>query len=169
MKKTEAQHSTCGSCGAAVYAEHINSGIARYEGDKLLCSYCVAEYEKSHDASSAPAASGDLDPILLHGDEEVAPEPAKSRIHAMSTTTLGAGHGWSDARFKRPLDPAGSGATRCRCFHSKLNESSLDFMSNLINDWLETNPQIVIKFATSTIGVFEGKHAEPNLIVTLFY
>jgi len=42
-------------------------------------------------------------------------------------------------------------------------------MTTLMNDWLDTNPDIVIKFSTSTIGNFEGKHTEPNLIVTVYY
>lgn len=165
------QHSVCAECGATVYREHLDSGIARYEGDKLLCSFCVADYEKMHDSTGVPSPSeSNLDTISLQDDEDdLMPAPARSRIHAVSKTMMGDVGAWSDARFKRPLAPQSSGASRCRTFHSKLNEGSIDFMSKLINDWLDSNDQIVIKFATSTIGIFEGKHAEPNLIVTLFY
>ncbi|MCH7808459.1 MAG: hypothetical protein IIB60_04485, partial [Planctomycetes bacterium] len=45
----------------------------------------------------------------------------------------------------------------------------LVFMSTQINEWIDGNDEIVIKFVTSGIGMFEGKHSEPNLIVTLFY
>ena len=42
-------------------------------------------------------------------------------------------------------------------------------MNDQINDWLDGNDKISVKTATSTIGMFEGKHAEPNLILTIFY
>ena len=164
------QSSTCAECGASVYREHLDSGIARYEGNRLLCSFCVADYETKHDSAGGPAQDTGIETISLQDDDDdLMPAAAKSRIHNVSKTTLGEGGSWSDQRFKRPLDPQNGGASRCRTFHSKLNEGSIDFMTKLINDWLDGNEQIVIKFSTSCIGVFEGKHAEPNLIVTLFY
>ena len=42
-------------------------------------------------------------------------------------------------------------------------------MDSMINEWTDKNPQIDIKFATSSIGIFEGKRMEPHLIVTVFY
>lgn len=42
-------------------------------------------------------------------------------------------------------------------------------MTGQINEWLDANDKIVVKFATTTIGPFEGKHTEPNLIITAFY
>ncbi len=168
MKKVE-QHSTCSECGATIYREHLDSGIARYEGNKLLCSFCVAEYEKQHDVSGSNVDAA-LDPISLQDDDEdLTPEPAQSKFKISTAALLGEGGAWTESRFKRRLNPDSPGASRCRSFHSKLNESSIDFMTKQINDWLDSNDQIVVKFATSTIGIFEGKHAEPNLIVTLFY
>jgi len=66
-------------------------------------------------------------------------------------------------------DPTLPTATRCRTFHSKLNEGAVAFMNDQINTWIDENPDLRIKFATSSIGVFEGKHADPNLILTIFY
>jgi hypothetical protein len=163
------QHSVCGECGATIYREHLDSGIARYEGSKLLCSFCVAEFEKAHDASGTQTGMG-LDTISLQDDDDdTTPEPAKTKFRVSNVGLLGESGAWTESRFKRSLDPVSAGATRCRTFHSKLNEGSIDFMTRQINDWLDANEQIVIKFAASTIGVFEGKHAEPNLILTLFY
>jgi len=164
------QHSTCAECGATVYREHLDSGIARYEGDRLLCSFCVAEYEKAHDSTATASPDTGLETIsLTDDDDDLMPAPARSRIHNVSKTMMGESGAWTDTRFKRALDPVSGGATRTRTFHSKLNEGSIDFMTKSINDWLDSNDQIVIKFATSCIGIFEGKHAEPNLIMTLFY
>lgn len=164
--------SSCESCGASVYRQHLELGIARYEGGKLLCSHCVQEYEASHDETGKPGVArsgGDyFEPIALddEGPTTVATDP---RIKGFSTATLGVGRGQDDSRFARPLNTSTEGATRCRSFHAKLSEPALEFMNNQINDWVDANPGIVIKFATSTIGTFEGKHAEPNLIVTVFY
>lgn len=167
MKSKESQHSTCSGCGAAIYPEHLDSGIARYEGDRLLCSFCVADYEKQHDAGTTDSNLGS---IALHDDDDDDPAPAsRTRIHAMSSGMFGGGQSWDDSQFKRTPDPNSSGAVRCRTFHSKLNDGSIEFMTKIMNEWIDGNPNIRVKFATSTIGIFEGKHAEPNLIITVFY
>lgn len=72
--------------------------------------------------------------------------------------------------FKRPLVTAADGATRCRTFHSKLTDAALSYMDNQINEWSDAHPEVHVKFATSTIGLFEAKqHQEPHLIVSVFY
>ena len=73
------------------------------------------------------------------------------------------------SRFKRPLDPKSPFATRCRTFHCKLSEGAIEFLNMQVNDWLDKHPDIVVKFARSDIGMFEGKHKEPNLILTIFF
>ena len=42
-------------------------------------------------------------------------------------------------------------------------------MNEQINEWLDKNPDVTIKFANSVIGMFEGKHTEPNIIMTVFF
>ena len=169
--------SVCESCGASIYKEHLDSGIARYEGGKLLCTHCVSEYERAHDGTVGAGDDDDmLKPIAFADDEESdsgggdEEELSSSRIQVASGSILGGGSGkWDDEHLKRKLDPTSIGASRCRMFHSKLNEGAIEFMTTNINEWLESSPNVVVKFASSTIGVFEGKHAEPNLILTLFY
>lgn len=158
---------TCQSCGASIYRQHLDSGIARYEGGKLMCSHCVAEYEAKHEGE---VESAGYEPIELENqDEELKVDLSSSRIHQKSVATLGKAGRWDETRFARSLDPRSIAATRCRTFHCKLSEAAIDFMSTQINEWLDGTPNITVKFATSTIGIFEGKHAEPNLILTLFY
>lgn len=160
---------TCEGCGASIYPQHLDSGIARYEGGKLLCSHCVEDFERAHEGGDGEV---DFEPIALEAHEDTAPQPADSsggRIHALSAATLGLAAAWNDAKFKRSLDPKAGAASRCRTFHCKLSEGSIDFFNNQVNEWLDANPAISIKFATSTIGMFEGKHTEPNLIMTVFY
>jgi len=159
--------SMCESCGASIYRQHIDSGIARYEDGKLLCAHCVEEVEEKQDRAAHSEYNRPIAPVEL-ADDDREQTSSGSRIHGFSTATLGVG-AKSETKFKRSLDPASMGATRCRTFHSKLSDNAIVFMNNQVNDWIDANPDVVIKFATSTIGVFEGKHAEPNLILTLFY
>lgn len=168
---TEDHHSECEECGASIYKQHLDSGIARHENGKLLCSHCVIEYEKSHDAASSGIID-DFEPIELDGFDDEDHNDLSStstRIHSATAATLGTAHGWDDSKYNRPIDPKATTAIRCRSFHSKLTDSALQFMDDQINGWLEDNNHIHIKFATSTIGMFEGKHAEANLIITMFY
>ncbi len=173
MKHEEDVTTSCEECGASIYQQHLNSGIARYEDGKLLCAHCVADYEKKHDATSG-GESDMLAPIQLESEHDEQPAPSmdmsSSRIHGASEATLGhmAG-GLDESRFKRPLQPDNPGATRCRTFHCKLSDGALDFLNSQINEWLDKNENIVVKFTNTTIGPFEGKHTEPNLIMVLFY
>ncbi len=164
------QISICDKCGASVYQEHLDSGIARYEADKLLCAHCVTEFDQSQ-AASAGGVVDDFAPIELDDDEDndssATTEMSSSRIHTLSSASLGQGH--SETKFNRALQPNAAAATRVRTFHCRLSEGAIEFMSNQINEWADQNENLTIKFVTSTIGLFEGKHTEPNLILTVFY
>lgn len=168
--RTEDTTSVCQECGATVYREHLDSGIARYEDGRLLCAHCVAEFEAQHDKEGGGEA---FEPIVFEDEESsgtsVSDAMSQSRIHGATSTTLGMAGTWDDSKFRRSLRPDKPGATRFRVFHCKLSEGALDFMVHQINEWLDGNEQIVVKFTTSTIGPFEGKHTEQNLIVTVFY
>ena len=163
---TDEVTSVCGACGSSVYKQHLDSGIARHVGGKLLCSHCLKEQEEQK--------SGDdvFEPIEFDDDDDISSDSSvedlsSSRIH--SATSMGRAAAWDESKFKRPLQPGIDGATRCRTFHCKLSEGALEFMMNQINEWLEANEEIVIKFSNSSIGPFEGKHTEQNIIITVFY
>lgn len=154
----------CKECGATVYREHLDSGIARYEDGKLLCAHCVTELENARDANTAVDS---YEPIVFDDDE---PDPmSQSRIHGATSHGMATAGAWDDSKFRRPLRPDKPGASRCRVFHCKLSEGALDFMLTQINDWLDSNDQIVVKAMNSSIGPFEGKHTEQHLIITVFY
>jgi len=72
-------------------------------------------------------------------------------------------------KFTRNPSANGSGACRVRSFRGRLSDQGLEYMDNQINEWLDAHPEIEIKFATSTVGVFEGKMREPAMILTLWY
>ena len=163
--RSEDVTSICQECGATVYREHLDSGIARYEDGRLLCAHCVAEFEAKHDGVSS---GGEAYEPIVFDDEE--PDPmSQSRIHGATSHGMATAGSWDDTKFRRPLRPEKPGSTRCRVFHCKLSEGALEFMLNQINEWLDGNDQIVAKSVNSTIGPFEGKHTEQHLIVTVFY
>lgn len=195
-----ARESQCQSCGATIFPEQIDSGLARYEGGKLMCVHCVEDYERAHDQTSKGGSAYHLDPIALRdeGDSSDAESRSTTGVGAASPggsgaalseggsglgmitggsgagmSTGGSGLGMATARadrhYHRALDPSAAGATRCRTFHCKLNDSAIEFMNHSLNQWLDEHPDIAIKFATSTLGVFEGKSKEQNLILTVFF
>jgi len=72
--------------------------------------------------------------------------------------------------FIRPTNVTGTGATRIRTFHVRLSESAMQFLDDHINEWLDANPDVEVKFVCTTIGAFEGKRGtEQNLIMNVWY
>ena len=63
----------------------------------------------------------------------------------------------------------GTGATRVRVFHSKMSDAAIRHLEDAVNEWLDSDPQIEVKHITTTVGVWEGKHPDPNFILTVFY
>ena len=86
---------------------------------------------------------------------------------AENRTAFGGAH--DDSRLARELTH-GRNASRCRIFHTRITEGALVYLNEQINEWCDQQPDIEIKFASSTVGAFEGKqHVEHHLILTLFY
>jgi len=108
------------------------------------------------------------EPISLTDEPEGKAEVG-SKIRSFGEGGITAGQGVVDTSGLKRTLLKGAAATRCRTFHSKLSDAAVAYMNNQVNEWIDSNPEIEIKFATSTIGVFEGKHAEQNLIITIFY
>ena len=107
-----------------------------------------------------------LDPIGLVDDE---PTPATAadaakKIKAFGVAGMQKAHDW-----KRKTTVTGTGAVRCRSFHGKLSDQGLGFMDDQINEWLDSHPDVEVKFVTSTVGQYEGKIREPALVLNLWY
>jgi ribosomal protein S27AE len=192
-----AENQACESCGGVVMAEHIDQGRAGRWAGQLLCAVCYAEkraalnsvgQQPAQEAAAAapspapqPADDEDSLPVVpvddAGGEEEEAgtislvdtdeaPDTGQSRIHAFSQqrSQISEQRDW-----KRAPNLSGDGATRVRTFHAKIQVESIEFMDNAINEWLDENPDIEVKFVTSTIGTMSGKHPEPNLILNVWY
>jgi len=177
---------TCQECGATIYQEHLDRAKAGFWAGKMLCPVCLAEKQRAEAAPkteapappSTPAPAGgsgeqaedERDSIALVdlGDEDEGERP-EIRAFGAGAEPAEPAHEGHEKRYRRPLNECPSGATRCRTFHAKLNDGAIAYMNEQINEWCDNNPHIDMKFATSAIGIFEGKHPEPHLIVTVFY
>jgi hypothetical protein len=184
MAKTPEELKACEVCGASIYPEHVKKALAGYLAGRLLCSHCLRE--KQQIAMVNPAAvfrdestaQDDDEPIALAMDDEDeagSGSPAGSgtgsfigRVGGTSGGTTFAGPA-IERQYQREL-LKNAHATRCRTFHCKLNDPSFARLNEVINDWVDANEEIEIKFATSCIGMLEAKHStDPHLIVTVFY
>ena len=168
--------SVCQACGATIYPEHLDTGIAGYSGGQLMCPHCFAEAQKSADASGNPILTDDKDELstiaLLEEEKKASDDSSTATaMHGFSGDSFAAGADaiLDESKYTRRLNPQAVAATRCRTFHAKLNAGAVAFMNDQINSWVDAHEDVVIKFASTDIGIFEGKKADPNLIVTLFY
>lgn len=152
---------TCDSCGATVYHEHLDTGVAGRRGGKLLCRHCLAGFTET--------AADDPGVVLI--DDALKPRVVGGPSARISHNTgISAAEIRREMNYQRGLDPATCPtATRCRTFHAKLTDGSLAHLDEMINEWVDAHDDVHIKFATSSIGIIEGKHADPHLILTMFY
>lgn len=157
----------CDSCGASIYQEHLDRGMAGFVAGRLLCAVCLGEQ-----GQAPTGGGGDLEPIALVDESEVpagqTPAPQAESAGSQAGTIRGFSVAKGDVQYRRPL-LKGPNATRCKTFHCKLAEGAIAYMNEQLNEWCDRNPDIEIKFCTSTVGVFEGKHPEPHLFLTVFY
>lgn len=115
-------------------------------------------------AGEAAEEEEEEEPIRLVDDE-----PSETGRSVKAFGSAAAGGVAKKDRFNRALNATGKGATRCRVFHSKIQESSLEYMENQINEWLDADETIEVKHVGHVIGTMEGKRPEPNVIVMVWY
>lgn len=182
MSKGEEDIRTCEVCGASIYPEMLKKGTADWLAGRLLCPHCLQEKRKIFAVSPGSVFEDDKRPgeedeepiaLAIEDDDLDAGASGATKITAFgggvsSATTFG---GKAVSReWKRALLEDSTNATRCRTFHCKLNDSSMAVMNESINEWVDSHPEIQIKFATSCIGPVEGKSSnDPHLILTIFY
>ena|SRR5437762_6643112 len=114
------------------------------------------------------AVQADNDTIaLVEVEDEEAPleeAPVVSKIKAFGSDLRHRQHQW-----KRQPHVTGQGATRMKSFHGKYSDQGLEYLDDAINEWLDSHPEVEVKFVTSTVAVFEGKVREPALVLNLWY
>lgn len=159
---------TCTACGASIYQEHIDRGLAGMWAGEMLCPACLREKKET---GEAPEDASDLGLGSLPLMEEAAtaadddtPREADPPQFSIADV-LGV-----DSQLDVPSPgSAGTGARHVRIFHAKLSEGAIKHLEGQVNTWLESHPEVYVKCANTTVGVWEAKHAEPNLILTIFY
>ncbi len=110
-------------------------------------------------------ASDEDEPIkLVEEDEDAEPTDFGAGVKTFGVDADAA----HKREYKRSLNTDGSGATRCRIFHSKIAQAPLENMESQINDWLDGD-EIEVKQVGHIIGTMEGKRPEPNLMVIVWY
>jgi len=142
----------CSQCGESLEAPDS------LQGDLLQCPECRFP-------EKVPVLEKEPDPIRvdgLMGDEPEAP----TQISTFESTSELAS---SKYEFKRSLVQSGSGATRVRTFHTRLSDNAMAFLDSMINEWVDQDPDIEVKFSTITVGMVEGKKTEPHMIVMVWY
>jgi len=72
------------------------------------------------------------------------------------------------ADWKRQPNKTGTGATHMRTFVTKLRLDAIEHIDEQINEWLEENPELEVKFATSSVGILTGKLKEEAMFVTVW-
>jgi hypothetical protein len=173
---------TCAECGASIYPEHVERGLAEHYQGKLLCVHCVRAKRDALEPEGAEIAppEGEVPIAIVDEDDAsgmlgakggVAYDTQPTAIRSFGGGPAGRGQGQviSERNLKRSLLKDVPNATRARLFHCKLADGAMAYMCEQINEWADSRDDIQIKFATSCIGVVEGKHADSHLIVTVFY
>ena len=110
----------------------------------------------------------DEDALPLEVEAPVAAAGAATGRPNIQSFGSAAGLAHGQTQFKRAPNLTGTGAIRCRMFHSKLAVGAIEFMTQQVNDWLDAN-QIEAKHVSQVVGVMEGKTPEPNIIVIVWY
>lgn len=123
-----------------------------------------------------PPSEQELEPISLI-EEEVLPQvttPNPTTGHGApppSKKILAFGAEPTHKKFdwKRVPIKTGTGAIRVKSFHGKYSEQGLEYLDNAINQWLDSHPEVEVKFVTPTVMTFEGKIKEPALVLNVWY
>ena len=126
------------------------------QGERLQCPKC--RYPEL-----VPAPEEKADSIKLETNGENINEATQIRTFGSDSTRE------RKEEYKRPLNTTGKGATRVRTFHTRLSNNAMAFLDEQVNEWVDENPDIEVKFSTSTVGMVESKKTEPHLIINVWY
>lgn len=147
------------------------------------------------DDADKPIPLDDIDEILRADDEDkpvpLDATPDKPVVRKVAQSNAGISHSplhldsSASASAPKPAVPAAQPTpvkkktvvrtaapdriTAAKTFFAKLQAGSINFLDQQICDWLEQNPDIVIKRTNTVTGMLQGKRTEPNLLITVWY
>ena len=123
--------------------------------------------------SGVPAPAAPQPVASVAAPAQPAPANVNSVLGPNASKIKAFGVGMSDkahlTKFNRQPTVNGFGACRVRTFHGRLSDEGLAYMDDKINEWLDTHPEIEVKFTTSTVGLYDGKMKEPALILNVWF
>ena len=102
----------------------------------------------------APDALSPGGPPSMPRSADPAAEPAPPKIRSFESKLGGRRH---EEQWSRTPNSPGTGAIHVKTFHAKLNEDSMGYLDQQINEWLDAHPQYEVKFVTSSVGAWAGK------------
>ncbi|MGE3180604.1 MAG: hypothetical protein AB7N71_03170 [Phycisphaerae bacterium] len=147
----------CSACGATIYPEHLASRKAERIGGKLFCVHCARD-----------SSNGTENEVAVEILED-APNPEPTMDRKKSAISFDRSQARKEIDYRRPLEIDSPTATRCRIFHCRITDPSMRNLEEQINEWIDSQENVRIKFSTSTVGNVDGKGNDPHLIVTLYY
>jgi hypothetical protein len=112
-------------------------------------------------------ASVSHSPLNLGGGSNNTPAPAakpKPKIQMPAQSKIGAA-----AKNSGQEIVSTERITGMRTFYTKLHAGAIDFLGEVIANWLRDNPGISIKRTNVVTGEIQGKKTEPNIIITVWY
>lgn len=56
-----------------------------------------------------------------------------------------------------------------KTFFTKLHPGAVIFLDEQITEWLQKNPDIIIKRTNVVVGEIQAKKTEPNILITVWY
>ena len=104
-------------------------------------------------------------PSIPTAIKEVPAEPPPPKIHAFEQKLGVRKH---EDSWNRTPNSMGTGAIHVKSFHCKLNDDSLVYMDQQINEWLDAHPQYEVKLVTTAVGEWVGKMKEMQMVVQVW-
>lgn len=100
-------------------------------------------------------------PLNLGGGASPPPPPAKNMPKITTSTPI---HSQASQQIT-----SSDRITGVKTFFTKLHPGALEFLDDLVNDWLKDHPEVRIKHTNVTTGEVQAKKTEPNIIICVWY
>ena len=111
-----------------------------------------------------PASSADDGAIELVEDDSETAAIVHKKIKAFGPETAVRNQSWT----RQPVQ-TGKGAVRVKSFHAKFSDQGVEHLDESINQFIDTHPEVDIKFVTTNVGLYDGKIKDVFLVVNVWY